>query len=212
VSESGPPQPTNPQERTREAILAAAISLYRHEGYGAVTMRAIAQQLGFTAPAIYNYFLSKEEIFLALQARGLQLLADAVLTSPTDDPLADLRAIFVQYYRFTKQYREYFTLMYVDPSTPPVNPEDEALIRMSAETRKRIERCIEKGILPPDANPAASGLLWSVVHGAAVLRQLQYAAPDQNFERIALAGVEMMIAGLKNGFLPAALAFATPSS
>src|SRR5688572_32521462 len=91
-----------PAPRTRDAILAAAISLYRHEGYGAVTMRAIAQQLGFTAPAIYNYFLSKEEIFLALQARGLHMLADVVLTPATDDPLADLRAIFVRYYGFTK--------------------------------------------------------------------------------------------------------------
>ena len=43
--------------RTREAILTAAIDLYAREGYGAVTMRAIANQLGFSAPAIYNYFL-----------------------------------------------------------------------------------------------------------------------------------------------------------
>src|SRR2546423_1605378 len=105
-----------PQDRTRtrEAILAVAISLYRREGYGAVTMRAIAQQLGFSAPAIYNYFLSKEEIFLALQERGLQLLADAVVGPVTDDPLDDLRSMFVRYYHFTKTHREYFTLLYVD--------------------------------------------------------------------------------------------------
>ena len=94
VSES---EISSPRERTREAILVAAISLYRHEGYGAVTMRAIAQQLGFSAPAIYNYFLSKEEIFVALQERGLQMMADLVLQPRTDDPLEDLRSIFVQY-------------------------------------------------------------------------------------------------------------------
>jgi AcrR family transcriptional regulator len=199
------PQLRTPPPRTTDAILAAAINLYRHEGYGAVTMRAIAQELGFTASAIYNYFISKEEIFLALQARGLQMLAEAVLTPPTDDPLVDLRAIFVRYYQFTKQHREYFTLMYVDPSTPHINLKDEALERMRVETSDRVRRCIEAGIFPPQASVTANGLLWSVVHGAAVLRQLQDVAPDQNFEVLAIAGVEVMIAAMRSGLLADAL-------
>src|SRR5438132_9967396 len=104
VVEEIPRRKNQERERTREAILAAAISLYRREGYGAVTMRAIAQQLGFSAPAIYNYFLSKDEIFLALQERGLQLLAQAVLSPVTDDALLDLRSMFVRYYEFTKTH------------------------------------------------------------------------------------------------------------
>jgi AcrR family transcriptional regulator len=191
-----------PRERTREAILAAAISLYRHEGYGAVTMRAIAQQLGFSAPAIYNYFLSKEEIFVTLQERGLQMLAEAVLTPVTDDPVEDLRQIFVQYYRFTKQHPDYFTLMYVDPSTPRVNPDVEALARMSVETTHRVQRCIDKGIFAPEAIGVASGLMWSMVHGAAVLRQIQEVAPAQNFELLAIAGVDLTIAAVRAGLLP----------
>src|SRR5262249_17943445 len=177
----------------REAILAAALSLYRHEGYGAVTMRAIALELGFSAPAIYNYVLSKEEIFLVLQDRGLRMLADAVLSPPTDDPLEDLKQIFRRYYQFTKDHPDYFTLMYVDPSTPPINLENEALKRMTAETTRRVKRCIEQGIFPPGAEVVSNGLLWSVVHGAAVLRQLQQAAPDQNFELLATVGVDVLI-------------------
>ena len=64
LGELDPPTgPTRPEEGMREAILVAAMSLYRHGGYGTVTMRAVAQQLKCTAPAIYHYFLSKEEIF-----------------------------------------------------------------------------------------------------------------------------------------------------
>src|SRR5262245_56389850 len=141
----------------REAILAAALSLYRHEGYGAVTMRAIAQQLGFSAPAIYNYILSKEEIFLVLQNRGLRMMADVVLTPPTDDPLEDLKAIFRHYYQFTKDHPDYFTLMYVDPSTPPIDLENEALKAMAGETDNRVRRCIDQGIFPPTAARISNG-------------------------------------------------------
>jgi AcrR family transcriptional regulator len=164
-------------------------------------MRAIAQQLGFSAPAIYNYFLSKEEIFLALQERGLQLLADAVLQPATDDPLRDLKAIYERYYQFTKTHPEYFTLLYVDPSTPHLNTAFEPLTRMETETASRVRRCVEQGVFPPEATSFISGLLWSTVHGAAVLRQIQEIAP-MNFDMLAMAGVDVTIAAIRGGILP----------
>ena len=201
-----PKRKSQERSRTREAILVAAITLYKRDGYGAVTMRAIAQQLGFSAPAIYNYFLSKEEIFLALQERGIQMLADAVLTPPTDDPLDDLRQIFVRYYQFTKAHPEYFTLLYVDPSTPRLNFfETDALGALVKETITRVERCVERRILPPDAVNVAAGYLWSIVHGAAVLRQIQNAAPGQNFDTLALSGVELTLSAIRSGLLPQAI-------
>src|SRR5262245_1193298 len=205
VAEEIPKRKNQERARTREAILVAAITLYRREGYGAVTMRAIAQQLGFSAPAIYNYFLSKEEIFLALQERGLRLLAKAVLTPPSDDPLEDLRQIFVRYYEFTKAHPEYFTLLYVDPSTPHLNWETDALKRMVNETERRLKRCVDENLLPPDALGVAPAYMWSIVHGAAVLRQIQDAAPGQSFDALAMSGIELTIAGIRNGLLPQAL-------
>ena len=190
---------SSPRQRTREAILAAAISLYRHEGYGAVTMRAIAQQLGFSAPAIYNYFLSKEEIFVALQERGLQLMAEVVLQPSTDDPLDDLRSIFVQYYKFSQSHPEYFTLLYVDPSTPHLNTQVEPLVRMSEETAVRLQRCVESGIVPRDLEGILGGVLWSQVHGAAVLRQVQAMAPNSDFEALAMSSLDTTIAAVKAG-------------
>jgi AcrR family transcriptional regulator len=193
------PEISSPRQRTREAILAAAISLYRHEGYGAVTMRAIAQQLGFSAPAIYNYFLSKEEIFVALQERGLQMMAEAVLTPPTGDALEDLRSIFLRYYRFTQTHPEYFTLLYVDPSTPHLDIEVEPLTRMAQETSARLQRCIEGGIIPLETGAMLPGLLWTQVHGAAVLRQVRAMAPNQDFEALAVAGLDTTIAAVRAG-------------
>ena len=167
-------------------------------------MRAIAQQLGFSAPAIYNYFLSKEEIFLTLQERGLQLMAEAVLTPATHDPLEDLRSIFVRYYQFTKTHPEYFTLLYVDPSTPRINTEIEPLTRMTLETMARLKRCTDAGVFPANTGTTVSVVLWSNVHGAAVLRQIQEVAPNQNFDTLAVAGLDTMIAAIRAGLLPEA--------
>lgn len=164
-------------------------------------MRAIAQQLGFSAPAIYNYFLSKEEIFVELQVRGLQMMADVVLQPRTDDALHDLRSIFVRYYTFSQGHPEYFTLLYVDPSTPPLNPEVEPLARMTSETGARLQRCIDEGIFPPAGGAMLPGLLWAQVHGAAVLRQVHAMAPRQDFETLAITGLDTIIASVRAGLL-----------
>jgi len=199
--------------RTREAILAAAMSLYAKEGYGLVTMRAIAQQLGFSAPAIYNYFISKEEIFSALQEIGIRLMAERVLQPETEDPLADLRAIFAHYYQFAKQQPEYFTLLYVDPSVPRVSGDLELLLRMGDVTAARVRRCVEAGIFPPGTSDAVAGLLWGAVHGPAVLRQVQAMSPETDLDVVALAGLDLALAGLRAGLaltLPTRPAYTGP--
>ncbi|MCX4246914.1 TetR/AcrR family transcriptional regulator [Paraliomyxa miuraensis] len=55
--------------RTREAILDAATTAFAQQGYHAVTVKDIASAAGYTAPSLYNYFGSKEEIFAALLER-----------------------------------------------------------------------------------------------------------------------------------------------
>ena len=59
------PQPTK-GERTRQAILEEAKGLFISQGYTATSMRQIAQAVGITPAAMYNYFDGKEEIFATL--------------------------------------------------------------------------------------------------------------------------------------------------
>lgn len=200
--QKSPPGPGDRNARTREAILAAALSLYAAEGYGAVTMRGIAQRLGFSAPAIYNYFLSKEEIFATLQEIGLDVMAESVLTPESDDPLADFRSIFTNYYEYTKAHPEYFALLYVDPSAPHLTYETPALKRMSDETNRRFVRCLEAGVFADHTPVHVPGLFWALVHGIAVLRRVQAMPPEANFDPQVTVGLDLLIAGLKAGFVP----------
>ena len=50
----------------REEIIAACRKLFQSMSYKEITIKEIAEETSFTRPSIYNYFETKEEIFLAL--------------------------------------------------------------------------------------------------------------------------------------------------
>jgi AcrR family transcriptional regulator len=53
-------------ERTRQAVLEAAYTLFLEQGYSATSMRQIAEHAGIALGGIYNHFASKDEIFQEL--------------------------------------------------------------------------------------------------------------------------------------------------
>lgn len=55
--------PSSKGERTSQAILEAAYSLFLEQGYHATSMRQIARRSGLALGGIYNHFESKEQIF-----------------------------------------------------------------------------------------------------------------------------------------------------
>lgn len=55
-------QPGPRAERTRDAIVAAALELFRENGYERTTMRAVAARAGVSVGNAYYYFSSKEEL------------------------------------------------------------------------------------------------------------------------------------------------------
>ncbi|MBO5556336.1 MAG: TetR/AcrR family transcriptional regulator [Oscillospiraceae bacterium] len=59
----------------REEILAACRTLYETRSFKEITLKEIGQQTSFTRTSIYNYFETKEEIFLALFQREYELFA-----------------------------------------------------------------------------------------------------------------------------------------
>lgn len=49
-----------------EEIISSTLSLYETMGFKAISLKDIAEKTSFTRPSIYNYFHSKEEIFLVI--------------------------------------------------------------------------------------------------------------------------------------------------
>ena len=53
----------------KEEIIDACAALYETVGFKDITIREIGERTSFTRTSIYNYFQTKEEIFLALLQR-----------------------------------------------------------------------------------------------------------------------------------------------
>lgn len=51
---------------TRDDVLAAALEVFRENGYERTTVRAIAERAGLTISSLYAHISSKEELFLDL--------------------------------------------------------------------------------------------------------------------------------------------------
>jgi AcrR family transcriptional regulator len=82
--------------RTREDILLAAARALGRSGFGPVSMQDIAAEVGFTAPALYAYFASKEEIFSELGALLHRELSETFQPPPAaGQPLRRRLAILI---------------------------------------------------------------------------------------------------------------------
>lgn len=76
-------------ERRRPQILDAALSLAAGRGTRAISMEAVAQQLGVTKPVIYSCFASREELLAALLEREEQRLFSGVMAALPNWQLSD---------------------------------------------------------------------------------------------------------------------------
>lgn len=53
----------------REEIVSACEKLYQYRSFKEITLKDIGKETSFSRPTIYNYFQTKEEIFLGLFQR-----------------------------------------------------------------------------------------------------------------------------------------------
>lgn len=90
------PRPRNADgQRTRQAILDAALDLFAEKGYFGTSLRDVASSVGVRESALYNYFKGKDALFEALivveQHTKLERLA-----SIADGPITDGRVLLEQ--------------------------------------------------------------------------------------------------------------------
>lgn len=76
-------------ERRRPQVLDAALKIAVQRGSHAVSMEAVAQEMGVTKPVVYACFGSREELLEALLAREEQRLFEAVAAALPGQPSFD---------------------------------------------------------------------------------------------------------------------------
>jgi AcrR family transcriptional regulator len=94
----------------RAQILAAATTLLEAGGRDAVTMRAIAEQLGVKAPSLYKHVRGKDEVEDALVTAALEELGGAVADAARRAH-APLPAMAAAYRAFARRHPSLYRLL-----------------------------------------------------------------------------------------------------
>jgi AcrR family transcriptional regulator len=191
-------------EEMRQIILAAARDLFVREGYENTSIRRIAERIEYSAPAIYRYFASKEDIFFAIAETGFHLFHRSINAArPAADPLETLRRQFWRYYEFSKAQPAYFALMFLDRRVPRISQEWHRFEFMRAtrdQMREVIRRAVEGEAFPAGTNPdVVFHILATVVHGAAVIRLSDRFVPPRAADALARDAFEATLQGLRHG-------------
>jgi AcrR family transcriptional regulator len=119
------------RERVRQAtvmeIKAVARAQMAAEGTAGVTLRAIAREMGMTAPALYRYFGSRDELVTALVTDAYDALADAmevaVETASGGGHAERVRAAFGAFRAWGLEHPTEFALIFGSPIPGYVAPE-----------------------------------------------------------------------------------------
>ena len=84
-------RPREHRESTRDALRHAAEQIVAMDGYGALSVRAVAERAGTTTRAVYTVFGSKDGLVDTLAASAFDFLYTTIDALPeTDNPAEDL--------------------------------------------------------------------------------------------------------------------------
>jgi len=196
------------QDRERQAvtasILSAARDLFVAEGYQSVSIRKIAERIEYSPAAIYSYFASKDDIFLALAEEGFHRLDAKVRAAmTTDDPLENVRGCWWAFYQFSQDEPAYFELMFVDRSVPRITQQWEGfefLQGMLTNAVDAIQKAIDAGAFPKTLSPnVAMHMLWAALIGPGVVGIRHRLATGEDYDALARDVLNATIAGLQAG-------------
>ena len=184
------PAAPSPRERrrreTRAEIVESAARRIAASGFDALTMQRLADDLGFTAGALYRYFPSKDALVLAVLEGVTDRLHDdlvgayaAVAAARADEPEAEMALLQLlvaagTHGAFAAGRPEEFRLLALSIGDPsPAAGEGRAVVPTLAKPLGHFERLLEaaatSGALGPGDAPIRGACLWSALHGAVLL-------------------------------------------
>jgi AcrR family transcriptional regulator len=152
----------------RHKILQEAIGIVYREGVGRITMRGLAEKLGYSPATIYLHFSGKDELEREIALHGFRRLAECVTPAlEMDDPRAALRRVFLCYIEFGLESPELYRLMFQDMRALREIGlgEDPLLLKLFEGIRNIYERGIAKGVFRSCDPNIETAVGWAMVHG-----------------------------------------------
>ncbi|WP_328482164.1 TetR family transcriptional regulator [Streptomyces sp. NBC_00377] len=178
------------KQRTRDALLRAAVELFTSRGYDGTTVDDIAEAVDVSQRTFFRYFAGKDEAALALVEMTVARFVQAVRERPPHEaPMEALRQAVLDGWDSINEVVEsvvpvelYLRMYRVVESTPVLLA---AHLRRSAEIEEDLARVIaEREGLDPDADPRPR-LAVAVFSGVMRVTERQWSTgADFSLERI----------------------------
>lgn len=160
------------REQQREMAIAAAELLLVKDGYAGLSMRKVADAIGYTVGNLYLLFQNQDDLLAVINERTTDAiyahLCGAQETGAT--PQQRLLALARSYIEFAQNHPHRFRMMFEHQLPPEMRPRQSSDVRI-----RRMFELVELALQPllPAAKPEALRLaatgLWSSVHGVCML-------------------------------------------
>ena len=191
--QSGGPAPGRRQRNARgqgarltNEIVAAALNLVERTGSDeAVTLRAVAREVGIAAPSIYAHFADRDAIIIAAVLQVFDELTDAIeagVDSGHQDPVDRLVGGCAAYVKFGLEHPARYGVLFserrlgMQDYCKPVqlSPDDKPVLEFGAESFallvQAIEDCVAAGASASTDVVADATAVWVAMHGTVTLR------------------------------------------
>ncbi len=181
MSESNPEHSSRrrgrPAKLTREQILQASYELVRRNGRDALTMRALAEELGTGPMSLYTHVRDKAELLEGVAARALELIEfDEDIAGSWQDRLA----------AWAQSLRQ--QLLTHPEALELLGKQHHGSPQMLRAVRSAIRILRDAGFEPREAARAVDGLLWvSIGFASLEIAQRQQPRADSPGEQFAEA-------------------------
>lgn len=172
--------------RLADDIVTGALALIERTGSDeAVTLRAVAREIGIAAPSIYAHFADRDAILMAVVVRVFDELRDAVeqgTAAAGPDTVGRLLSGCEAYLRYgldhPARYRVLFGQRAMSPEAycqpVPLGPDGRPVMEFGAEAFallvQAIEDCAAAGASASTDAVADATAVWVALHGAVTLQ------------------------------------------
>lgn len=161
------------REEMRTAIVDSATRMVAERGVEGLTIRGVAQDLGYSPGALYEYFDSKELLLCSLYFEGTDGLGvhceRAIDRLPETSTTFEAMAQIGRAYReFALEHAELYRLTFFGLKTPPDPPEVDGPEENAGGFGVAVElvkQGIAEGSLVDMPAPVIATSMWAAVHG-----------------------------------------------
>jgi AcrR family transcriptional regulator len=173
-------------------IVAAARRIAEREGWGAVTIRRLADEIEYSQPVLYSHFENRDAIVAAVAVEGFQELTVALreAASGSTGRRDALENVAMAYLAFALSRPAFYEAMFILPTV---------LRFAEAGTRPELRAGFEAlaAVVTPFCVDAeiVTETFWAALHGLAELERSHRIRPGMRGERIALVVRAIVVSG-----------------